>query len=183
MLFVRTFLHRHEPAGRAGLHLKSGIGAIIALVLVGALSHWTGLPFLLAPFGASVVLLFGQPQSPLSQPANVLGGYLTAVGVSALLLALAPDAWWVAAVAVGASLALMLMLRVTHPPAGAIPLVAFATHLPVTTLLFVVIAGAFCLVGTAFIYHRLPPRVSYPRQIEMPKRPAPVGHALPEQIG
>src|SRR5690606_10154302 len=125
-------------------------------------------------FGASVVLLFGQPQSPLSQPANVLGGYLTAVGVSALLLALAPDAWWVAAVAVGASLALMLMLRVTHPPAGAIPLVAFATHLPITTLLFVVIAGAFCLVGTAFLYHRLPPRTPYPKHVDRIAEPAAV---------
>lgn len=155
---------------------------MLALVLVGALAGWTGLPFLLAPFGASVVLLFGQPQSPLSQPANVLGGYLTAVGVSAIFLAVAPDAWWVAAVAVGASLALMLMLRVTHPPAGAVPLVAFATHLSPTTLLFVVIAGAFCLVGTAFIYHRLPPRVIYPRRVEPVAQPPVTAVVAPEAV-
>ena len=59
-----------------------GIGA------VGALAALTHLPLLLAPLGASAVLIFGQPASPLAQPANVFGGYLVAtiVGVGLNIL-------------------------------------------------------------------------------------------------
>lgn len=158
------FLHRHEPRGQTLSHLKSGIGAVIAMSLVGALAALTGLPMLLAPFGATAVLLFGQAESPLAQPANIFGGYLLAATISVAILAVAPSAWWVATIAVGLSIAAMLALRVTHPPAGAVPLVAFSTHMPAETLFVVVVVGAACLVGVAMIHHRLPPRITYPRR-------------------
>jgi CBS-domain-containing membrane protein len=160
-----AFLHRHEPRGAALSHIKSALGAIIAMTLVGGLAAWTGLPLLLAPFGASAVLLFGQAQSPFSQPANVFGGYLAAAGLSVLVLALLPTEWWAATITVGLVIGAMLLLRVTHPPAGAVPLVAFSTHMPPETLFFVVIAGAMCLVGVAVVHHWLPPRVVYPRPV------------------
>src|SRR5690606_28862674 len=104
-----------------------------------------------------------QAQSPFSQPASVFGGYLVAAAISAAMLALLPAVWWAATLAVGVAIAVMLAARVTHPPAGAVPLVAFSTHMPVETLFFVVLAGAFCLVGVAVVHHRLPPRTVYPR--------------------
>ncbi len=68
-------------------HLKSGAGSAIGLSGVGALSSLTELPLLIAPLGATVVLLFGQPASPLAQPINIFGGYLfaTIVAVAAAL--------------------------------------------------------------------------------------------------
>ncbi|MEO6179128.1 MAG: HPP family protein [Devosia sp.] len=160
-----AFIHRHEPHGPALGHMKSAIGAIIAMTLVGGIAAWTGLPMLLAPFGATAVLLFGQPDSPLSQPANLFGGYLTAAIVSVAVLSVLPPVWWAATIAVGLVIGAMLLLRVTHPPAGAVPLVAFSTHMPPEILFFVVIGGALCLVGVAVIHHWIPPRVVYPRRI------------------
>jgi CBS-domain-containing membrane protein len=161
-----AFIHRHEPRGETLAHLKSAIGAIVALTLVGGLAAWTGLPMLLAPFGASAVLLFGQPNSPFSQPANVFGGYLVAAAVTAAVLALLPGAWWAATIATGLIVGLMLVLRVTHPPSGAIPLVAFGAHMAADTLFFVILAGSLCMLGVAVVHHRIPPRVAYPRPIE-----------------
>lgn len=158
------FVHRHEPRGQTLSHLKSGLGAVVAMTLVGGLAAWTGLPLLLAPFGATAVLLFGQAESPLAQPANILGGYLVAAAISVGMLGLAPSAWWIATIAVGLVIATMLLLRVTHPPAGAVPLVAFSTHMPPEMLFLVVTAGAACLLAVAMIHHRLPPRVTYPRR-------------------
>lgn len=158
------FLHRHEPRGQTLSHLKSGIGAVIAMTLVGALAALTGLPMLLAPFGATAVLLFGQAESPLAQPANIFGGYLIAAAISVAVLVILPSEWWVATIAVGLSIAAMLALRVTHPPAGAVPLVAFSTHMRAETLFVVVVVGAVCLVTVAMIHHRLPPRITYPRR-------------------
>lgn len=170
MHHLLAFLHRHEPRGQTVSHLKSALGAIIAMTLVGALAAWTGLPLLLAPFGATAVLVFGQPQSPFSQPANVFGGYLTAAAISVLVLAVFPPVWWAATITVGLVIGVMLLMRVTHPPAGAVPLVAFTTHMPADTLFFAVLAGAMCLVGVAVVHHWLPPRIVYPRR--PPEQPA-----------
>ena len=170
MRHLLAFLHRHEPRGQTLSHLKSALGAIIAMTLVGALAAWTGLPLLLAPFGATAVLVFGQPHSPFSQPANVFGGYLAAAAISVLVLAVFPPVWWAATVTVGLVIGVMLLMRVTHPPAGAVPLVAFTTHMPADTLFFAVLAGAMCLVGVAVVHHWLPPRIVYPRRL--PEQPA-----------
>src|SRR5215217_3084479 len=124
---LHLFTARHEPVAPLGSHLKSGAGAAMGLALVGLLAQATGWPLLLAPLGATVVLLFGQPVSPLAQPANVFGGYLLATILAVVAAMAFPGLWWVAAVTVGLALAGMLALRITHPPAGAIPLVAMAT--------------------------------------------------------
>jgi CBS-domain-containing membrane protein len=157
------YVHRHEPRAHTfGFTLKSGLGGIVGMAVAGGLASVTELPFLLAPFGATAVLLFGQPASPLAQPANVLGGYLIATLVTAAMLML-PASWFLAAIGVGLVIALMLMLRVTHPPAGAIPILAATSPIGALTLAQVVMAGSVALIGVAALHHRLPPRQAYPR--------------------
>lgn len=160
------YLKRHEPKGDTLAHLKSGVGAILAMTSVGLLAVLTGIPFLIAPFGATAVLLFGQPKSPLAQPANVLGGYLLAAIVGTITMWLFPGAWLAATAAVGVAIALMLILRVTHPPAGAVPLVAFASHFNPAMLGGVVMCGSALMIGIAVLHHLVPPRQQYPLRIE-----------------
>jgi CBS-domain-containing membrane protein len=162
----RHFIHRHEPKGHWHGQLKAGIGASIGMLAVGGLAVMTGIPLLIAPFGATAVLIFGQPKSPLAQPANVFAGYLIAAIVGSLAMALAPGLWWSAAIAVGVSIAAMQLLRVTHPPAGAVPLVAFASHLPAELLFTVVVVGALALIAIAVLHHAIPPRHQYPLRSE-----------------
>ncbi|SON53603.1 HPP family protein [Hartmannibacter diazotrophicus] len=165
---LRHFFRRHEPISSAPLaHLKSGMGGLVGIGASGALAAFTGLPFLIAPFGASAVLLFGQPASPLAQPANVIGGYLVALGVTVGVLLALPAGWPAAALGVGAAIAVMLFLRVTHPPAGAIPIVAATSAIHVGTLSLVVAAGSVLLVGIATLHHWLPPRHIYPRRADL----------------
>lgn len=163
---IRTFTARHEPGGQLVSHLKSGSGAIAGMSLVGVLTSFTGLPMLIAPLGATAVLLFGQPASPLAQPMNIFAGYLVAslVGVGAAIAF--PGLWLATAVAVGLSIALMAILRVTHPPAGAIPLVATASPYQGSTLFVVVLLGCVSLLALALVHHRLPPRIQYPRSLD-----------------
>ena len=159
---IRHFIHRHEPKGHTHHHLKSGLGAVIGMLSVGGLTVATGIPLLIAPFGASAVLVFGQPKSPLAQPANVIGGYLLAVAIGAGAVFLFPGMWWAAAIAVGVAIAGMLLLRITHPPAGAVPLVAFGSHLGGPTLMLVVFLGGLLLVAIGVLHHLIPPRHQYP---------------------
>jgi CBS-domain-containing membrane protein len=159
---LKHFIHRHEPQGALHAHLKSGIGAVIGMMTVGGLAIETGIPLLIAPFGATAVLIFGQPKSPLAQPANVIGGYLLAALFGAAAVFLFPELWWMAAIAVGLAIAGMLALRITHPPAGAVPLVAFGSHLGGPTLFLVVFLGGVLLVAIAVVHHLIPPRHQYP---------------------
>jgi CBS-domain-containing membrane protein len=156
---------RHEPEGPLVAHLKSGLGAAVGLGLVGGLAGVTGWPLLMAPLGASVVLLFGQPGSPLAQPANVFGGYFLATVIAVGMALVAPGLWWAAALAVGLAVATMLALRITHPPAGAVPLVAMAAPAKALMLFPMLLLSAVTLVGLALLLHRLPPRVAYPKAV------------------
>lgn len=165
---IRHFAYRHEPRSHSHHHLKSGIGAVAAMLSVGALAVSTGMPLLIAPFGASAVLLFGQPRSPLAQPANVVGGYLLAALTVAATVHMLPDQWWAAAIAIGVTIAGMSVFRITHPPAGAVPLVAFGSHLSAVTLLLVVLVGGILLVAIAVIHHLIPPRSEYPLRAPAP---------------
>lgn len=155
---------RHEPRLPLAHNLKSGLGAFAGTSVVGGLAALTGSPMLLAPLGATAVLVFAQAASPLAQPANVLGGYLIAILITVLAGLVLPPVWWAGTIGVGLVIALMPLLRVTHPPAGAVPLLAVASPMAPGTLAGAVLAGALCLVGVALLHHRLPPRFDYPRR-------------------
>lgn len=152
---MTSFLRRKQPALTPRAILLSGVGGAIAIALAVLLTRQSGLALLMAPFGASCVLLFSLPASPLAQPVNVLGGHLLSAAIGCAALAILPDAWWVAPLAVGAAIAAMAGLRITHPPAGANPLVILTAHAGPSFLIFPVLSGALLMVLIAWVYHRL----------------------------
>jgi len=163
---VRRFIHRHQPGNATLCWLKAGLGAAVGLGAVGLFGELSHTPFLIAPFGASCVLLFSVPKSPLSQPVNVIGGHLVASILSIFLRGFMPPDWWAISIAVGAVIAVMAMLRVTHPPAGADPVVIFLSD-PGWSFLFVpILPGCLVLVGIATLVHMIPPRTIYPLVLE-----------------
>lgn len=105
----------------------SCVGAVLGLLFSGWLCHAVlggASPWLIAPMGASAVLLFAVPASPLAQPWSILGGNLVSalVGVTCATW-LGHDAT-VAALAGGLAIAAMFALRCLHPPGGAVALTA-----------------------------------------------------------
>jgi CBS-domain-containing membrane protein len=152
---MRQFFARHQPAPRPRAILLAGIGASLAVGLL-ALADQAG-PWLLliAPFGASCALLFGAPGSPLAQPSAVIGGHVVATLTALALHAVLPDAWWAPAIAVGAAIAMMMLLRVLHPPGAADPIVVFALNAKLSFLIAPVLVGAVALVAMATLFHRL----------------------------
>lgn len=135
--------------------VAAGLGGFLAVACLALLSEQASFALLMAPFGASCVLLFAAPQAPLSQPINVIGGHLLATLIGLLLQTQLPDTWWALALAVGLAIAAMVALRLTHPPAGADPLVIFAAHPGFDFLLFPVLSGTVLLVIIAIAFHRL----------------------------
>lgn len=159
---MRHYFTRHQAATPARLWLAAAFGSFVAIAAAGLLSTYAHAPVLMAPFGASAVLLFSMPDSPLSQPINVIGGYAVTTLLALALQLVLPDGWWTVALSVAAAVGVMAALRLTHPPAGAVPLIVFGTHPDFSFLLTPVLAGSAILVATAIAFHRMAGR-RYPR--------------------
>ncbi|WP_041522673.1 HPP family protein [Gilvimarinus agarilyticus] len=124
----------------------AGLGAALAIAILAAIERSLPAAVLMAPFGASAVLIFGLPDSPLAQAKNVVGGHLltatiglgvnTLLGVTPLSLALAT----------GLAVSAMLLTRTTHPPAGANPILAMLSGESWGFLLFPVLLGSMLMV-------------------------------------
>ena len=112
-----------REALRAGLGTAVGLG-VAGLIAVSPLGGPRLGLSLIAPFGATAVLIFAVPNSPLAQPwSAVVGNALGAiVGVAACLAIADPGAR--VAVAVGLTVVAMSLARAVHPPAGAIAMTA-----------------------------------------------------------
>lgn len=125
-------------------------GALLALVALGVAS---GHELLIPPMAASMALIAGAPTLPRSQPCKVVGGQvvsaLTGIGVGLLGLGA-----WLAALAGGLALGVMLLFRMAHSPAAATAVIgAMAVDGQVE---FVVCAALATLVLVAFGVLRSP---------------------------
>lgn len=108
--------------GRLGA-LRGAIGAALGIALTGwitllATGNDPATPWLVASMGASAVLAFVLPASPLAQPWPVIGGHLLSAFVGLACHRLALPGWLVASLAVGIAIAVMSLARCLHPPAG-----------------------------------------------------------------
>lgn len=136
--------------------LLAGSGGFLAILLLASLSQFGMTALIMAPFGASCVLLFALPDAPLSQPRNVIGGHLISASLGFIFYTFAPNTPLFAAMAVGVAIAAMVLSKTTHPPAGANPLLFFLAAKPLSAwfLLTPVASGAILLVLMATLYHR-----------------------------
>ncbi|EPC00854.1 membrane protein [Litchfieldella anticariensis FP35 = DSM 16096] len=130
---VRTYLNKMKgaPAERTPPcwrdALWSWFGAFLGMTGVGWLSELT-LPsqalLMIGSFGATSVLLYAAPESPLAQPRNVLGGNVLSALVGVFSWQWLGDTWLAAAVAVSTAILVMQLTHTLHPPGGATALIA-----------------------------------------------------------
>lgn len=169
---ARVMLFRPILAGAALRdRLLAGVGATFGIALTGVLAAVLAgqgtLPLLVAPIGASAVLVFAVPASPLAQPWPVIGGNMLSALLGLLVVQCVPAPVAAAALAVGGAIVVMSLLRCLHPPGGAVALgvVLAAGHLPNGWLypwLPVGIDSALLVLG-AMLFHRLSRR-AYPHR-------------------
>lgn len=127
------YLGGDQPAVAWIERLRSVFGAFIGLMLVLTMAKYLGElsgldEWLMASLGASALLVFALPQSPMAQPwAVIAGNTLSAlVGISIIHLVHEP----LLAMPLAASLSIlgMFVLRCLHPPAAAVALIVVLGH-------------------------------------------------------
>lgn len=147
------------------------LGALIGIALTGLVSGWIvgegpHIPLIVAPMGATAVLLFAVPASPLAQPWPIIGGNTLSalIGVTAAYFIPNP----VLAIGVGVSLAIAVMsfTRCLHPPGGAAALTALIGGPAIASSGFLfpfvpVCLNSLILVGLGIAFHRISGR-TYP---------------------
>ena len=140
---------------------------IFSIITIGTLSFLEfetpyGL-FLAGSFGSSMVLLFGYPESPFAQPKNVFFGHLVTSIVGVLILKFLPvDQFLQIAIAVGLGIFVMIILGVTHPPAGGNPIVIIVGAYSYEFLLNPIIFGSIIIIVYAIILNRFILKKNYP---------------------
>lgn len=140
----------------------ASLGAALATASFAGISEAAQAPMILGSFGASCLLMFTFPSSPFSQPRNVIGGHCVATLTGLVFMALWGVHWWSLAMAVGAAVALMLLLRVPHPPAGSNPLIVMVGGVGWSFLLTPTFVGAVVLVLVALLYNNVGKARKYP---------------------
>jgi CBS domain-containing membrane protein len=136
---MRRMAQRFRPYWPAPLgidgreRVRVVVGVVFGVLMTALLSRWwlghthlhhAGAAWMVASVGASAVLIFGMPSSPLAQPWPVLAGSTLSALVGAVCAMGVPDPALAGALAVGLAFAIMVPLRCLHPPGGAMALYA-----------------------------------------------------------
>ena len=151
---------------------RASVGGLVGIALTGLLSRWgVGVdhvgPWIVAPLGASAVLVFAVPSSPLAQPWSVIGGNTLSALVGVAVAFAIPDPAWAGAVAVGLAIGVMFTTRCLHPPGGASALFAALTAHSFAFAAFPVFVNSALLILAGLVYNTLTGR-SYPHVLAKP---------------
>ncbi len=153
-------------AGRVRAAVGAGIGIGVtawASLMIAQALHLS--PWLVAPLGASAVLVFAVPASPLAQPWPVIGGNTLSAAIGILVCNLIPDPVIAASLAVGLAIAAMFALRCLHPPGGAMALLVVLTHVHSPAyILFPALGNSLLLVLAGLVWNNLTHH-SYPHVV------------------
>lgn len=158
------------PTANRREQLRVVLGAVVGIALTAAISHYfaaanpAAWPWIVAPMGASAVLVFAVPASPLAQPWSVVGGNTISALVGILVLRWMGPSDLTSGVAVGLAIGLMFVLRCLHPPGGAAALLVVL--MGVHDLRFVfdpVLLNALLLTLAGVVYNRATGR-DYPHR-------------------
>lgn len=153
--------------------LLSCLGACIGICVTGficamIMGHTDSLPLIVAPIGASAVLLFAVPASPLAQPWPIVGGNAISALIGVTTTFFVTDPMLAVGLAVSLAILVMSLTKSLHPPGGAAALTAVIGGAAVTKAgfwfpLVPVALNSIILVGIGLVFHRFARR-QYPHR-------------------
>ena len=146
---------------------QSLLAGLFSAITIGALTLLTyktelGI-FLIASFGSSMVLLYGYPENPFAQPKNIFFGHLLTSGVGIVFLFFTAIPTFISIpLAVGLGVSLMILFKVTHPPAGGNPIIIIIGSVSIDYLISPIIIGSIIIIVFGIVLNRLILKKKYP---------------------
>ena len=143
----------------------AGIFSFVTILILAFLTYKSpyGL-FLIASFGSTMVLLYGFPESPFAQPKNVILGHFLTSLIGIIFLNFVPLPIFInIPIAVGFGVMFMILLKVTHPPAGGNPIIVIIGSVSYDYLLSPVILGSIIVVMFGVVINKFLLKKKYPK--------------------
>ena len=145
---------------------QSVFATIFSAITIGVLTILTykteyGV-FLIASFGSTMVLLYGYPESPFAQPKNIFFGHLLTSLVGILFLNIPLPLFISIPIAVGMGVGLMILLNVTHPPAGGNPIIVIMGSVSLDYIVNPIIVGSLIILIFGVVLNKLIMKKNYP---------------------
>ncbi|SHJ45726.1 HPP family protein [Parasporobacterium paucivorans] len=129
-------------------------GVFIAILLVSLVGDFTQTGLMIAPFGATCVILFSLRSSHFARMRNVVGSYTVCSLAGVASYHIMENTSWSIAFAVGIAVFIMLIADIVHPPACAVTIIAVTTGADWLYIIFPVLSGALMISVIATIYTR-----------------------------
>ena len=151
------------PSPNVKAVMLAWLGGVVAISMVAGLTKLVATPLVLGSFGATCVLVFGYPDVPFSQPRNIIVGHVLSSLIGLTFLAVFGPHWWAAGLATGTAIAVMMVTRSVHPPAGSNPVIVFLSQPSWTFLLYPTLVGALIMTVAALLYNNATRAANYPK--------------------
>lgn len=167
--------------------LISGLGAFAGIYLINLASHvfldGPDATFLVASMGASAVLLFAVPHSPLAQPWPLVASHVVSAFIGITCAQMIDNIYIAAPAAVGLAIVAMHYLRCIHPPGGATALTAviggpIVHELGYQYLVTPVLLNALIILVVAVLFNSIFPWRRYPAHFKRSSKPQASGSSV-----
>ncbi len=145
--------------------IVSGMSAAIVIGILAFLTLRTSAGvWLMFSFGATVFIVFVLYDLETAQPKNIFFGHLVSIIVGIIFNETIGFSFYSLGLSVGVAVALMVYLKVMHPPAASNPLVALSMDLSYDFILFPVIVGTVVIILISVLINRIILKRKYPKK-------------------
>ena len=145
--------------------LIAGFAASIIIGVLSFLSFETSTGFwLMFSFGSTTLIVLIFYKSEFAQPSNIFFGHLLGIIVGILFNEFFGISFITLGLAVGATVTLMMYLKIIHPPAAANPLIALFADVSLNYIIFPVLVGSIVIIFLTILINRFILKRSYPKR-------------------
>ena len=145
--------------------LIAGFAASIIIGVLSYLSFETSTGFwLMFSFGSTTLIVLIFYKSEFAQPSNIFFGHLLGIIVGILFNEFFGISFITLGLSVGATVTLMMYLKIIHPPAAANPLIALFADVSLNYIIFPVLVGSIVIIFLTILINRFILKRSYPKK-------------------
>ena len=143
--------------------IASGVSAALVIGVLAFLTLRTSAGvWLMFSFGATVFIVFVLYSLETAQPKSIFFGHLVSDLVGIIFNETIGFSFYSLGLSVGVAVALMVYLKVMHPPAASNPLVVLFTDVSFDFVLFPVITGTIVIILMSVFINKIILKRNYP---------------------
>ena len=145
--------------------LITGLAASAIIGILSFLSFETSTGFwLIFSFGSTTLIVLIFYESEFAQPYNIFFGHLLGIIIGIIFNEFFGISFITLGLSVGTTVALMMYLKIIHPPAAANPLIALFADVSLNYIIFPVVVGSIVIIFLSILINKILLKRAYPKK-------------------